>query len=107
MAPRAAVHRKFIKKLETANTSQRKKYISEATPDQIRAICDCALNVCNGNIKLTGKKFRQLYPHKAAIRRLNQTRGVEGKRRILIQQGGFLPALAAAAVPIIASLFMS
>jgi hypothetical protein len=106
MAPRVAKHCDFLQKLRTLSVAERKKYLNQAKASEIRAISDCAYNVCCGNLNLSRARLAKLRPYRVALRKLNSPGStVKHKRDILIQQGGFLPQLLAAAVPAIISLF--
>jgi hypothetical protein len=108
MAGRIEKHYNFIKKFQRAPTLQRNAYLKRASADEVRSLCECALNVCNGNIPLNKKQFGQLKKHKKILKTLAFTKSSPWKkRRVLLQEGGFLPVLASTALsflgPIIAS----
>jgi hypothetical protein len=106
MAPSIKRHPQFFRKLKSANTSQRNHYINNATDDEIDSVCECALNLCRGNIPLTCRQKKLLFPHRNTIRRIAHTQDSDEARQLLKQRGGFLPALAAAVIPIIADLII-
>jgi hypothetical protein len=109
MAPVTVRDAKFIRKLSSANHRQRQKYIREASDDEILLICNCALNLLEGNFEeLKYHQKNKLRPHKHTLYKLcSAKQGLKSKRKLLIQQGGFLPTLAAAAIPAIISLLTS
>jgi len=83
-----------------------KKYIREASKGDVHSICECALNICNGNVPLSNKQLKKLKKHKRSLRHLalGRTR-LESKRRYLTQKGGaLLPILAAAVLPLLTHL---
>src|ERR1700679_269884 len=97
----------FIKRFHKCTPSKRQKYLKEASAEQVRSLCECALNVTNGNIPIKGKLLSRLKPHKKLLRTISFGKGgVETKRRLLIQKGGFLPALAAAIIPLLGNLLL-
>jgi hypothetical protein len=104
--PRVTKYYDFIKKLCTSSANQRKKYLSEASNNEILAICDCVHNVCNGNVEISKEKINKLYPFRFAMRKLTSPVSTSTKRDILIQTGGFLPQLAGVILPTILSLLV-
>jgi hypothetical protein len=106
MAPSIKRHPQFFRKLCSANTPQRKLYINNATDAEINSVCECALNLCRGNIPLNCRQKKLLFPHRNTIRKVARTQNSDEARQLLMQKGGFLPALAAAVIPIIADLII-
>jgi len=71
----------------------------------VNCIRECVLNVLKGNIKLPGCNTRKLNKHKAAPRKVAERHGsLSGKKRLIVQRGGFLLPLLAAILRTIASL---
>lgn len=95
---------KFLKLLKKAQRTKRKNLLEAADKDQILCLCDCANNILKGNIHLKPKEKKQLTRHKTVLRTLASGKGsknIKKKRNLLIQKGGFLPALLA---PILSGL---
>lgn len=87
---------KFLKFLKKAKKAQRCSLLKTAHKDLILCICDCVVNTLRGNVRLTKKDKKSLKRHKSVLRALTERRrGIENKRKILIQKGGFLPLLLA------------
>jgi hypothetical protein len=86
----------FIKKFKTAGEQQRKKYLTQAAPSEIHSLCECVLNVCNGNIPINKRALVRLKPYKETLRKISAGKGT---RKLLIQKGGFLPLIASAVLP--------
>jgi len=85
----------------------RKAIVKTAPGDLVGSVSDCCRNVLSGRVPLSGKQKRQLSAHKQALRLLAQPRvGVQTKKRVLIQRGGFIGPLLAASLPIIANLLI-
>lgn len=86
-----------LKLLKKAKKSQRRKLLEAADNDLILCLCDCANNILKGNVNLNPKQKKQLARHKGAIRSLvsrgKSKKTINKKRKLLIQQGGFLPML--------------
>jgi len=79
--------------------------IKTAPPQLVASVADCCRNILNGKVALSPVRRKQLQIHKNVLRALAAP-NISGdkKRRILVQQqqrGGFLPALLAAAIPVV------
>lgn len=62
--------------------------------DIVKAISEIAINTLNGNNKISKKSHSNLKKHKNILRKLACPKNsLNCKRKILIQQGGFLPVL--------------
>ena len=84
----------FLKTLQKCNDQTRKKLIESATPDQIRALTEIAMNIVCGNFPIAEHKFKKLSLHKDSIRKLSKrTLSHKKKKHLLLQKGGFLPFL--------------
>lgn len=96
---------KCLKALKKLPAGKRRELLESASNDFILCLCDCANNVLQGNVKLKPKEKTQLRRHKNTLRALVKGGGsrnlIKKKRKLLIQKGGFLPALLA---PILGSL---
>ena len=57
MGGRIKKYAAFIKKFHKCTPSKRQKYLKEASAEQVRSLCECALNVTNGNIPIKGRLF--------------------------------------------------
>jgi hypothetical protein len=75
----------------------RKKMIQHAPKDLIYCIAECCQNVLKGNVSLTSRQKQQLKCKRHQLRQLADRKvSVPKKKKILNQQGGFLPLLALA-----------
>ena len=91
----------YLKLLHAAKPAYRKTLLQKATPETIKLLSDCALNILKGKILLTQHEKKRLQPHKKKLRTLaNKKSSVKTKKKIL-QQGGFLPAFL---IPILAAV---
>ena len=108
MAKRVHKHLKTLEVLETAKPKLRKSILESADSDLIRCLCECCLNILKGNVELTAAEKRKLSRHKKFIRHLSSKNiPINTKREILVQKGGFLPALLGPILGIAASLIGS
>ena len=93
-----------LKLLQKAKPSLRKAILTKASPELIRCICDCTLNVLHRNIDITPRCKRQLSRHKSSLRKLTDKKvSIKTKRKIL-QQGGFLPLILSALAPLVGKI---
>jgi hypothetical protein len=60
--------------------------------------------VLNGNVRLTGCAKRKLQKHKTVLHKIADRRvSLSGKKRLIVQKGGFLLPLLTAVLPALAS----
>jgi len=96
----------LLRALYHATPQKRKDILSHCSPDFLKALCEIALNILKGNIKLSPSQYRSLKKQKKVIRLLaDKKSGLKRKRLALKSQGGgfILPILTALA-PIIGDL---
>ena len=72
---------------------KRNGIIDRAGKELVHCICDCVLNVLNGNIPLKSEEKQRLRRHRHCLRALVKKKTSDKKRKHLIQEGGFLGAL--------------
>lgn len=95
-----------LKELKTQRKAIRKYILTQANAELVNCICECCLNVLNGNVKITKKQRKVLLPYGKILRMLAQ-RGVPvetRRQRILQRGGGFLPALLVPILSVVAKL---
>lgn len=82
----------FLNALRCVSSTQRKALLKNATPDQIKAICEICDNTLKGNLPVNVNKIKK---YKCAIRKLADKKiGLKAKKKILVNQsGGFLQYL--------------
>lgn len=87
-------NRFLLYSLYKANPNLRKAIIKHSNPGLIKAISEISLNTLKGNIATTPASKRKLQKYKNKLRCLAcRKRSLNSKRRILVQEGGFLPTL--------------
>jgi len=90
--------------LKDAKTGLRKAIISNCDRELVNSICECVLNVLNGNVKLSGCVTRKLRKHKAVLRKVADKRvPISSKKKLIVQRGGFLLPLLSAVLPSLAT----
>ncbi len=91
--------------LKNASPKLRKAIFSNCNKDLLHSICECVLNVLNGNIRVSDCAKRKLKKFKASLCSLVDKRvPLVSKRRVIIQRDGFLLPLLPAVLPTFAGL---
>ncbi len=70
-------------------------------------LCECCYNVLDGQIPINSEQKHQLKPYRHSLRKLVDKSSLKTKKKILIQQGGFLQILMPALISGIASIIGS
>jgi hypothetical protein len=105
MAPKVKTEAAFLRSLYKAPAKKRKAAVANANKDQIKALCECALNVCERKFKPKPGQLKIIRPHEGTLLRLAYAREpLEVKKRLLIQSGGVLPVLATLGISALSSL---
>ena len=99
--------RDYINLLAQSKTPNRRKLLADwATKQDIDAISEIALNTLKGNIILTPQLYKKLRKNRNILRSLaSKNCSFCKKRKIIGQQGGFLPLLIPATLSALSSLF--
>jgi hypothetical protein len=91
--------------LKYAKPKLRKSIITNCTPDLVKCICECVVNVLEGNINLSSCATRKLQKHKGQLRKVaDKSVSLAKKKRFIVQKGGFLGPLLAAVLQALASI---
>ncbi len=102
MSAHVKKHLSSLKLLRRVKPGLRRKLLSTANNELIACICECCHNILKGNIKLSSKQRKLLCRHRNPIRALASRKlSLKKKRQLLVQKGGFLPAVLG---PIIAAI---
>jgi hypothetical protein len=107
MAVGKRIRKNFVKLVElgSGNPEVRTRILEHADDDLVNAVCECASNVAQGNVMLTQQQRRRLNKYKRLTRKICRKKyPVKKRRKLLQQQGGFLPALLAPVLGIVGSL---
>lgn len=111
MAPKRPFSEKqstILRALYHLDSKQRNAILRKADSTLVRHICECALNVLNGNVPLANTHKRRLRRHASVLRKLaNPSKKIASKKKIIVQQGGFLPALLAPLIGTVLAGFIS
>ena len=91
--------------LKGAAPKLRKAIIVNGDKQLVNSICECVLNVLNGNVKLSSCVKRKLRKHKNVLRKVVDKRvPLLGKKKVIVQREGFLLPLLSAVLPALATL---
>lgn len=91
--------------LKTAETKLRKAIFSNCDREILNFICECVLNVLNGNFKLSDCVKPNLRKHTAILREVADERGpLFVKKKLIVQRGVFLLPLLTARLPTLISV---
>ncbi len=99
-------YKKLIELLPKCNKRVFNKIIKNSKKEFIYTLCECVLNVLNGNIKISKNSLEKLKPKKNILRKLIKKSSIDNKKRI-IQKGGFLEILIPSIISGIASIIGS
>ena len=94
MTRRLKHHAPYLHVLARGSDKQRHGVIQGANKELMNCLCECALNVLNGNIPLKPSEKKKIKKYKRHLRVLSDRKtGAQKKKRVLRQKGGFLGAL--------------
>ena len=97
---------KTLTLLSKCNKKIRNKLIKNSKKDFIFSLCECLLNILNGNIKITEDDKKKLKEKKYIIKKLIKKSSLSNKKKI-IQSGGFLEILIPSLISGLASIITS
>jgi len=84
----------FLQALKNAKPQAGRPLLASAIDDIIKAIVECAINILNGNHKLTKDEKSNLRKYKNRLRALvNSKISFKRKRKLLNKKGGFIVPL--------------
>lgn len=91
--------------IKTCPKALRKQLLKKLPTRSVKAVCECSLNVLKGNIPLTCKQKKSLSKYKTTIRKIGSKKGsLFQKKKLIIQNGGFLNILIPAALSVLTGL---
>ena len=108
MSKRLKAHAPYLHVLVNGTAKQREGILRGADKELVYCLCECALNVLQGNVKLQGKEKHQLKKYKQRLRDLaNKKIALRTKRKLLLKQkGGWVSALIAPVLGTLAGLLL-
>ena len=93
----------LLEKILSAGRRSRKFIIKHLSNKEVKLICEVCLNLIRGNLRVTDPTaYSQLKRDRKALTDLaDKRKPLKHKRKILNQKGGFIGAVAAAALPLV------
>ena len=106
MSKRLKAHAPYLHVLVNGTAKQREGILRGADKELVYCLCECALNVLQGNVKLQNKEKNHLKKYKRQLRDLsNKKISLRTKRKLLLKQkGGWVSALIAPVLSTLAGL---
>lgn len=82
--------------LTKSKAKLRKAILTNSGADLIKTICEIAYNIIKGNYPIDSKVHKKLRKYKKSLRCLScPKKPLHIKKKLIIQQGGFIPSLIA------------
>jgi hypothetical protein len=78
-----------VRILSLATPRARKRLIKKGGKEVVNCVSECCVNILKGNVPLTPKQKSCLVKHKKQLRNLIKKKISIGKKRRIIQTGGF------------------
>lgn len=94
----------LLKTLSVCKPCVRKNLLEKASKESIASVCEIIDNLLHNNIPIPAELKEKLRKHKSVLRRLIKKSKLTEKKRILIQQGGFLQYIIPAAITALGSI---
>ena len=104
MTKRLKKHAPMLQHLCKAKPANVKSIIKTSDNVLVNVLCECALNVLQGNVTLSKPQRKRLARHKKGLRDLTNKRISLQKKKNTLQRGGFLGALLSPIIGILGSL---
>lgn len=106
MSARIKRNAPLFRALYHATPQKRKDILAHCSPDFLKALCEIALNILKGNVKISPSQHKKLQRQKKIIRLLADKRtGLKRKQLALKNQtGGFILPLLSVVAPLIGEL---
>lgn len=96
----------ILQTLHYLSKEQRAALLKTADRKLVKAICECALNILSGNIKISRALKNKLTKHKNILRRMvcKKNRSWKAKKRLIVQKGqGVVPLILSSLIPTLIS----
>ncbi len=100
-------NRDMLAHLAKCSQNSRNKILHNGEKPLIEAICQIVHNVLEGNIPINEKTKHQLSKYRQSLRTLTDKNSLKKKKKILVQNGGFLPLLLSAVLPFLPTIISS
>ena len=106
MSKRLKQHAPKLRMLWKLNRPKKQRWLKKnLDKDFLLCLCECTLNILNGNIKLLPRQKKMLEEHKESLRQLVNKKVSMRKKHKIVQDGGaFIGALLGPIVSILGDL---
>lgn len=105
MSNRLKKHLPLLKLLKKANVEERIALLENTNNDFIKCLDECIDNFLRGNVRCSHVKREQLKKSAKVLRKIVHPKtSIKRKRELLVQRGGFLPALLAPLIGVASGL---
>jgi len=95
-----------LRKIHRKGDNAKREYVKRCNRQFIDCVSECAKNVLKGNVPLTNAQMSKLRLRRQDLRALSVKKTSLAKKRKIIQKGGFLSALLAPALSVLAGLLL-
>ena len=95
--------KQLLEKIKHSRQIERKALLKALSNKEVKLLCEVCLNLVHGHLKVQNQTtFNKLKKHRKLLSDLaDKRKSIKRKRQLINQKGGFIGALAAAALPII------
>lgn len=84
----------YLKVLSESKPAARTAILENADKELIDCICEAIDNILRGNVKIPTECEKKLRRHAKVLKQLGKkSTGIKTRRQLLVQKGGFLPAI--------------
>ena len=105
MSKRLKQHAPKLRLLCKFNNDRKRRWLEKNLDDSLLiCLCECSLNILNGNIPLLPKQKEQLAKHKECLRQLIDKKISKKKKKEILQDGGFLGLVLGPIVSVLSGL---
>ena len=100
-------NKELLLAISKCKTCMRKAIINKSDKKLVNSICEMVFNLINGNLNINSSDFQKLKKHKTSLRKLVKKSNLASKKKILVQNGGFLQFLIPAVITGISEIVSS
>ena len=105
MTTRSIKNYHWLKVLHDSKPKTRKALLEHSNKELIDTICECLKNILKGKLKISPQVLKKLKRRRRDLEEIQSKKtNIKRKKDLLIQQGGFLPAIIAPLLGIAASV---
>ena len=95
-----------LRRIHRMGEKAKREYVKRCDRQFIDCVSECAKNVLKGNVPLTDAQMSKLRPRRQDLRALSVKKTSLTKKLKIIQKGGFLSALLAPVLSVLAGLLL-